>query len=47
MLLLGQLYPGNTNDDDNDADANDNDDDTNDTRRASHDCIGVIGMYSK
>ena len=44
MFSLGQLYTGNTNDNDdsNDDDNDDNDtnDNDNDTRWTNHDCIG-------
>ena len=36
MLLLGQLYT----DDDNDNDDDNINDDDNDTRQTNHDCIG-------
>ena len=51
MLLLGQLYTFDTNDDNDNADANDddadaNDDDANnddnDTWQTIHDCIGSL-----
>ena len=40
MLLLGQLYTDDTND--NDDDDNDTNDDESDTQWIIHDCIGSL-----